>query len=338
MFNKIYDKIRSFMMENYKYILGLIVFYLVITYPLNYYIFTGGGISNIDSRININSNYKSSGSFNISYVSELNGNVLTYLLSYIVPSWKREKISDYKLDDDESLDDVNFRNSLDLDSTNSRSINIAYNLANKKCVLTDSKIYVTYISDMFETKLKVKDQILSINGKKYKSVGLYKRYINSLSEGDIVDVLVLRNGSKKTIKSKIYKLKDRLVLGIGLSEISNYDTNPKVNIKFTSRESGPSAGLITTLYIYNSLVKKDLTKSYKIAGTGTIEDDHSIGEVGGVEYKLLGAVNGGTDVFIVPNGDNYKTCMKIKNKDKLKIKIIGVDTIEDAIDKLDSLK
>ena len=92
--------------------------------------------------------------------------------------------------------------------------------------------------------------------------------------------------------------------------------------------------MITTLEIYNQLTKNDITKGKKIAGTGTIEEDGTIGEIGGVEHKLLGAETAKTDIFLVPSGKNYKTAVKYKKDKKLKIKLIEVKTINDAINKL----
>lgn len=338
MFTKIYDKTKKFIKENYKYILSLILFYVIITFPLDYYIFTGGGISNVNSRITVEDGYNAKGSLNLSYVTELQGNVLTYALSYIMPDWKRESVEDYKYDNEESIEDISFRSNLDLESTNSRAIKIAYQLANKTYEVIDTKIYITYVSSEFNTGLKVQDQLLAINGKTYKTTEEYKNYINSLNEGDSVKIKVLRNKKEKIVNTKIYKLEDRLVLGIMLQESSTYKTDPKIEIKFNKSESGPSGGLITTLYIYDQLTKKNITNSYKIAGTGTIEEDHTIGTVGEVKYKLLGAVRENADIFIVPNGENYKTCVKVKKEKNLKIKIIGINTIEDAIEKLEKIK
>ena len=133
------------------------------------------------------------------------------------------------------------------------------------------------------------------------------------------------------------KYKDRLILGIGLELIKEYKTDPKVKVKFKKSESGPSAGLIATLEIYNQLTKKDLTKGYKIAGTGTIEEDGTIGEIGGITHKLLGASKSKTDIFLVP-ADNYQEALKYKKKHHLKIKLIKVKNIESAINKLEELK
>ena len=44
------------------------------------------------------------------------------------------------------------------------------------------------------------------------------------------------------------------------------------------------------LMIYNALTEQDLTNGKKIVGTGTIERDGSVGVIGGVKYKIMGAV------------------------------------------------
>ena len=49
-----------------------------------------------------------------------------------------------------------------------------------------------------------------------------------------------------------------------------------IDIKSKKTESGSSGGFMTTLAIYNALTEKDITKGYKIAGTGTIEPDGSM--------------------------------------------------------------
>lgn len=333
-----YNNIKEFIKEEYKFIILLILIYIIFTFPVNYYIITGGGISDISSRIEVEDHYKAKGSFNISYVSELQGRISTYLLSYIMPNWKRIPISDYKYEENESIEDIDFRNDLDLEKANSNSVRIAYELASKKIEEIDKKIIVSVVFSEYQTKLKVKDEIISINGKSFETGDEYSAYLQSFSEGVEVLVLVKRNDKEKEITTKLHKVNSKLILGVVLEQVSTYKTEPKTTINFKRGEAGPSGGLITTLYIYNSLVKKDITHGLKIAGTGTIEEDHTIGEIGEVKYKLLGAESDGADIFIVPKGKNYKTCMKVKKENKLKIKVIGVKTIEEAIEKLKSLK
>ena len=330
---KIFSYIVNTIIDEYKFIIALLLLFIIFEIPVNYYIVIGGGTSDVSSRIKVEDKFNSNGSFNISYVEELKGTVLTYLLSYIIPSWERESADDYKYNEKESIDDIEFRSDLDLLYSNGNATYWAYNLADKEIKKISSKIYIITVFDGYKTSLKIRDQILSIDGNIYDSVEEYKEYMQTLEENDVVTIKVLRNNKEKIIKSKLYRYKDRLILGVGLQVVDEYETDPKVNIKFKSSESGPSGGLITTLEIYNQLTKKDLTKGQKIAGTGTIEKDGTIGEIGGVEYKILGASKANTDVFLVPIG-NYKDAVKYKKKHNLKIKIIKVKNIEDAINKL----
>lgn len=337
-FKGIKEGVKETIRTEYKFMIFLLLLYILFTWPVNYYIVVGGGISDIDSRIKVSDGYDSRGSFNISYVTELQGRLSTYLLSFIMPDWKRVSVDDYKYDENEKIEDIEFRSDIDLKTANSTAIRFAYELAGKKYEVTDNKIYVTSISKGYKTALKIQDQILSINGQAFSNVDEFRNYLQQFQEGDQVSVRVMRSGKEKEIPCTLSLYEERLILGVSLQVVSDYRTDPSIQINFKERESGPSGGLITTLDIYDKLIQEDLTKGKKIAGTGTIEADGSIGEIGEVKYKLLGAVSDNASVFLVPAGNNYKTCMKVAKEKKLDIKIIGVHTIQEAIDELEKLK
>ena len=324
--------------EEYRFIFFLILFYFILQVPLNYYIVTGGGTSDVSSRIDVENSYNSKGSLNISYVTELPGTVITYLLSYIIPTWERENANLYKYSKKESVEDIKFRNELDLKTGYSQATYWAYTLANKELKKIKSELYVITIFDGYSTPLKIGDKIKSIDGNSYQTIEEYRNYIQTKHKNDEVIIEVERKGINKEIKTKVYSYKDQLILGVGLQFLNEYQTNPKVNINFKSRESGPSGGLITTLEIYNQLTKKDITKGLNIAGTGTIEANGDIGEIGGIEHKLLGAEKDKIDIFLVPSGNNYKVAKKYKKSKKLKVKLIEVKNIKDALEKLEKVK
>ena len=58
-----------------------------------------------------------------------------------------------------------------------------------------------------------------------------------------------------------------------------------------------------------------------------------VGEIGGVKYKLMGAVSSNADIFFVPS-ENYDEAIKTKNRFNYKINIIKVETLQDAINYL----
>lgn len=336
MLKKFYEKVKEFIKTEYKFILFLIVFVVICTWPVNYYIVIGGGISDISDRVVVENGDSSDGSFNLSYVSELKGTTLSYLLSYVMPHWKRVSMDDYKYTTDEDYQDIEFRSELDLLSSNSNAIYYAYQLADKPCEVVKTDVYVIVKFPEYDNPLEVGDKLLKVNGVLCANLVEFQEAIQKV-EGNSVRVTVLRDGKEMELTSKLYEEENRKVLGVGLQSVTTYDVDPEVEFQFEKNESGPSAGLITTLSIYDQLTKGDLTKGKLIAGTGTIEADGSIGQIGEVEYKLLGAVDGGAQVFLVPVGENYQDCKKMKKEENLDIKLISVKNIDDAIKKLKDL-
>ena len=336
MLKKFYEKVKEFIKTEYKFILFLIVFVVICTWPVNYYIVIGGGISDISDRVVVENGDSSNGSFNLSYVSELKGTTLSYLLSYVMPHWKRVSMDDYKYTTDEDYQDIEFRSELDLLSSNSNAIYYAYQLADKPCEVVKTDVYVIVKFPEYDNPLEVGDKLLKVNGVLCANLVEFQEAIQKV-EGNSVRVTVLRDGKEMELTSKLYEEENRKVLGVGLQSVTTYDIDPEVEFQFEKNESGPSAGLITTLSIYDQLTKGDLTKGKLIAGTGTIEADGSIGPIGEVEYKLLGAVDGGAQVFLVPAGENYQDCKKMKKEENLDIKLISVKNIDDAIKKLKDL-
>ena len=91
---------------------------------------------------------------------------------------------------------------------------------------------------------------------------------------------------------------------------------------------------MTSLAIYNALTSEDITNGHIIVGTGTIDSDGNVGSVGGVKYKLAGAIKNKAKIFIVPNGENYKEAIELKEKNNYDIEIVGVSTFKEAVDYL----
>ncbi len=337
MIKKTLDKLKQFFKENIKDIIILFVLYSIFMYPLDYYIITGGGIMKIEDRIVIENEYKSKGSFNLAYVAEIKGTVATYLLSYLMPNWEREKLSDYTYNDIETLKDVEFRSNIDLLQASDNAIKNAYIEAGKDYNISKKEVYVYYIDEKSKSNLKVGDQILSIDDQEIKDTDSMKNIISKYNVGDKLKIKVKRATKEKIIYADMYKEKDTKKLGIFVEEIHKYKTNPKIKIKFKKGETGPSGGLAETLDIYNKLTKKDITKGKVVVATGEIDKDGNILPIGGVKYKLLGAAKKKADIFIVPKELNYDECLKVAKKNNLKIKIIGVSTFKEAVEELDKL-
>lgn len=335
MINKIYAKTKEYIKSNYKELIFLIGLVLLFTIELPYVVYKPGGVIDLSKRIEVTNGYDYNGKIEMTYVSMVKGKIPFILLSYVIPNWDLEKSSDITYDGD-TVSETLKKDKILCDGAIDNAIIAAYSLTEKEVNITKYHNHIVYITEEANTTLKDYDEIISIDGVEVSSLTEIQELINTYQENDVVNLKVLRN--KKTIDAtaKVYKYKDNLKIGVAITTTYDLKTNPKINIKSKQSESGPSGGLMTALGIYNSLTKEDITKGKNIAGTGTITETGEVGEIGGIKYKILGAIKKDVDIFICPE-ENYEEAKKVLNKTDSKMKLISVKTLNDAISKLNEM-
>ncbi len=335
MFTKIYEKTKNFIKENYKGLIVLIAIYLLFAIELPYSIYSPGGAVNLNERIKMDDKNESAGSFNMAYVSMVKGSIPFLLVSRIIPDWDIVKKENITIDG-ETMDNMMKRERLYLEeSINAATIN-AYQKAGKEITITAIKNSVSYIVSDAKTDLEVGDTITSINGNKINSLEDLKTIVNDLKVGTKVNMEINRDDKAREAYATVYKSEDGPKIGVSLITTYEYDTTPDVEIKSKSSEMGSSGGLMMSLTIYNALVENDITKGKKIVGTGTIDINGNVGEIGGVKYKLIGAVKNKADIFICPL-ENYEEAMAVKKERNFDIKIISAKTFDEALEKLEEI-
>lgn len=334
MYIKIYEKLKRFIKENYLWLLLYIVIMATMLYPLPYYIYTGGGIINISDKVEVSEGSNSKGSFNMCYVSEINATLPTYIMSYVLNSWdvvSKEKLT---LANDETRKDILIRDQISLLKANQNAVITAYNNADISYKLTNRHNYIVYVAQESNTNLKIGDELIKVDNFEVTDISSVTSILSNKEVGDRIAITVKENDKIIDKYATIWEENGRKIIGISFETIYDYDTNRKLEFNFSNNESGPSGGLMLSLFIYDKLVSEDITKGLKISGTGTISEDGTVGEIGGVKYKLKGAVKAKSDVFLVPNGENYEEAIREQNKHNYKIKIIGVSTFKEALEKL----
>lgn len=90
---------------------------------------------------------------------------------------------------------------------------------------------------------------------------------------------------------------------------------------------GPSAGLAFALGVLDVLSGGDLTGEHRVAATGTIALDGSVGPVGGITQKTAVAVREGMDLLLVP-GPEADEARRLAGDD---LAVEGVDSLSDAL-------
>ncbi len=337
MFNKLYSMFKAFIKKYISFIIIFIILYIILNFPLPYYIHTTGGLINVSDKVSIKDEYLSSGSLNLTYVTEIRGNLLSCFLSYLLPNWDLLNANEIYYEH-ETYEEKEFRNHLLLNEANQNAIKVAFIAAGKDFNVNQKKHFVVYIDKNANTNLKIGDQILSVNGISINKLDDYINIVQSNKLGDILTLEIIDKDNKKNSKYiEIIELNNKKVSGIYFVTQYEYTTNPKVNFSFKESESGPSGGLMMALAIYNKLVNNDITNGKKIVGTGAIDSEGNVNEVSGIEYKLKGAVKEEANIFLVPQGNNYEEAILLKNKNNYDIIIIPIITFNDALNYLKNL-
>ena len=320
----------------------LLFFAIVINIPIfivgvtttNQEIVLKGDTVPFTSVVEVDTDYEEKGSFSTIYVVAMyKSTILQNFFSDLTPTTERYTISEYS---SHITNEENYLGSkIDYNSSIQKAIILAYSEAKKSnpTINIEYKLKsydVTYYAK--DSLFRIGDSIIGINGisiekeKEFKEEWKKQRLV-----GDTFDVIV-----KETGITTQYVLESGYT-GFSASDI--YDINmssifPSVTINQTN-VGGPSGGLLQTLSIYNRLVKEDLTHGLKIAGTGTISYDGTVGAIGGIREKIPTALDDGIDIFFCASA-NYKDAKEAYNSlpNRSSMRLVEIKTFYDALNYL----
>jgi PDZ domain-containing protein len=125
----------------------------------------------------------------------------------------------------------------------------------------------------------------------------------------------------------------RAVIGIAPEDrIVDFDFPVDVTID-SGNVGGPSAGLAFTLAVLDVLTPGELTGGHRVAVTGTMSLDGTVGPVGGAAQKAITVRDAGYEVFLVPS-DELDEVQATVGSD---LQVVAVDTLAEALEALGSL-
>ncbi len=159
-------------------------------------------------------------------------------------------------------------------------------------------------------KLKVRDVFLKVNGVKITSAQQVADEIQKVEKGDSVDFLVQRDG--KEVDVEVTPTMVDGSLRVGVTPGPGYTFPFQVSVNIPDNIGGPSAGLMFSLAIYDTLTPGSLTGGAIVAGTGTIDTDGKVGPIGGIQQKVVAANQSGAELFLVPK-DNCADALNAPN-------------------------
>ena len=327
----------------------LLLMFLLI-YRIDYQIIAPGGITEVEALISVDYDVdETEGSFSS-----------TYVVSFRKPTFFQFIISDFSKYNMVYILSESYVHYTDSEIRQISyiqkytSVDAAVKVAYENASLNNSDIQFDANSTYQKVVVYGKDAELS----NYDDIGLGDEFISMIGDDDVVvetytsiSSYISEDGTYQfTFKDDDGNLYEASVLGSdylsGFLKFQEYTLVDESQIypNFTENESnigGPSGGLLQTLAIYNMLVQEDITKGYKIAGTGTITYDGHVGQIGGMTQKIATAYLNGVDFFFVPGEEtsNYAEALAACEKYGIESEgwLIPVETFSDALSYLEGL-
>jgi PDZ domain-containing protein len=259
-------------------------------------------------------------------------NIFETMIAGIDPSIDLVRKEAYR-QPDESDEDYRKRVLQQMDDSQTRAITVALNHLGYEMVPVD-----VLITDLVPDKpaadiLQIGDSINSFNGMEIVRSTDLTGALEGFQPGDTVDLEITREGTRQTFQVELAERDDDTggaMIGIVVGEL----TEPPFPVSIQAANvGGPSAGMMHALAIIDILTPGELTKGHIVAGTGTIQYDGSVGSIGGIRQKVVGAEAAGAEYILVPQG-NHEQALTAEYES---IEIVPVGTLQEAIDFLDGL-
>jgi PDZ domain-containing protein len=185
------------------------------------------------------------------------------------------------------------------------------------------------------------DTITAFDGIDIPTLSDLMPIIADYSPGDVVEVTITPHKTTDSVTKKIELMvspddPDRTIIGVWPADTRTVDLPFEVDID-TDSIGGPSAGLSFTLALLDELTAGELTGGVKVAATGTIDGDESIGAIGALRQKTVAVKASGATVFLVPSAQTPEELSAARRVAGSKLRIVPVANLTEALKVLEEL-
>lgn len=349
-------------------LMGMLICYFLIFFPSPYYAFQPGSAEELKPMVKVNQGYaEESGTLMLTTVS-VSSNPLSYVMAFIARLNPNADLvnKDTLFRSGESKQEYFERQDFIMLASQSNAILAAYHQLNIPYHIKNEGVIILQTLEGMpaDSVLQVGDRVLKMDGTEINIRQDLLDFVAGKQIGDTVQITFQRGDKEqagtitlgdlstfKAEKGNAGTLQPRAGLGVVPADIQSIQAEQSgQQVQIDAGEiGGPSAGLMFSLEIYNQLVQEDITKGYRIAGTGEIDPEGNVGVIGGIQHKIVAADKVGADIFFAPK-DYYpsdKSYQPIKNTTDAirqaknigsKMRVISVATMEDALKFLDGLE
>ena len=190
-----------------------------------------------------------------------------------------------------------------------------------------------------QDKLRAGDEILTVDGVQMTTPEQVVEAVRSKPIGTDLNFSIMRGGTKlEVVVTSGTRLDDpeteqneATIPYIGIGIDINYSAEFEIKFGVTG-VGGPSAGTLFAIGIIDKLTPGALTQGKIIAGTGTIDPAGNVGEIGGIQQKLIGARDAGAVLFLAPAGN----CDEVIGHIPAGLTVAAIETLEDAMDEIEA--
>lgn len=183
-----------------------------------------------------------------------------------------------------------------------------------------------------DSVLEAGDIIYKLDGHSVQSINEMTAYMaKAVKPGQSVKVALKRSDADLQVDIQTVAAADtpeRPVFGISVETKVHLDIPRSISYNYyMAHIGGPSHGAMLTLAFIDQLTPGGVTHGLKIAGTGTIEADGSIGLIGGIKQKAYAISRTDADVFFVP-----AQLEQAARSAAPELNIVSVNTIDEVLD------
>ena len=176
--------------------------------------------------------------------------------------------------------------------------------------------------------LRPSDVIAEIDGTRVTTLASLRSVLARKHPGDRVTIVVRRAGKRLRLQLRLAPDPNdaqRALIGVLVEQAASIKLPLRVSID-TGNVGGPSAGLALALGVLEEL-GRDVDHGRRVAATGEIALDGTVGPVGGIKQKVVGARQGGIQLFLVPAGDNAKEARRYAEG----MRVVAVQSFQQAL-------
>jgi Lon-like protease len=173
--------------------------------------------------------------------------------------------------------------------------------------------------------LQVDDQILAVEDDPVTDTETVRARLQEVEPGQDAQMTVLREGEEVDIDvpTKRDEKSGRTIVGVYLAP--RYEMPYPVTLD-AGRVGGPSAGLMFSLAIYDTITPEPLTGGATVAGTGTITGRGNVGPISGILQKMHASEGAGAELFLAPAAN----CDEVAGNEPGGLTVVPVTTFDEA--------